>query len=371
MKQPVEQGPPVASSEEDLHDIASKVHHMHLDMADWPDSDPLLPSNSESVRHAEHIPGTAAGEFYRLPASIHDQAEVQQLMNRMRDGLAGIQKLADPQYDALTEYQESDEAWTARMLSYAPDPDQFQAGRMHSCLPVLVEYFKLTGNDSANARRVVSWIKQGIKFPFVGLDHASHVSTPERRKKLEAVRSMLKKAVGAEQVEQYLEGRTPSNVQFPNHKSAQVHASFVDAELAKAEAKGVIVEWPFAEPPTVINGLKVVEGKKLRLCINPMYINTFIEHKPVKYEGAQDLVDLLEAGDYVSTSDDKSGYWQLLLHPDMWQYMGIAWRGRIMAWRMAAFGVSILPWICTTLKQEVYRPLRSLGTRLGFLIDDR
>lgn len=79
---------------------------------------------------------------------------------------------------------------------------------------------------------------------------------------------MLAKAVGAEQVVAYLEGTTSSRVQFPNHKSAQSHEAFVDAELAKAEAKGVIVKWPFAEPPKVVNGLKVVEGKKNRLCIH-------------------------------------------------------------------------------------------------------
>ena len=145
----------------------------------------------------------------------------------------------------------------------------------------------------------------------------------------------------------------------------------LDAELAKAEAKGVIVEWPFAEPPKVVNGLKVVEGKKNRLCINPMYINVFMEYFPVKYEGVQDLVDIIQQGDFMSTSDDKSGYWQLPLHPDMWQYMGIAWKGRYMVWRMAEFGISALPWIYKTVKQEIYRPLRLRGVRLGFLIDDR
>ena len=286
-------------------------------------------------------------------------------------GVADIVKLQDPAYEATVEYQESDPDWSARMLACAPDPDLFQAGRIHACLGSWEEYFRATGNTSANAKKVLSWFRNGIMFPFVGVQHESHQRAPEWRKKLEVVRRMLTKAVGSEQVDEFLQGKTPGTVQFPNHQSAQTHAAFVDAELAKAEAKGVITVWPFAEPPTVINGLKVVEGKKNRLCINPMYINTFMEHLPVKYERLQDLVDLLQQGDLMSTSDDKSGYWQLPLHPKMWQYMGFEWRGRYMVWKMAAFGISVLPWMYTTLKQEVYRPLRELGVRMTFLIDDR
>jgi len=158
---------------------------------------------------------------------------------------------------------------------------------------------------------------------------------------------------------------------FTLHDPKVSHEAFVDAELAKAEAKGVIVEWPFAEPPKVVNGLKVVEGKKNRLCINPMYINVFMEYFTVKYEGVRDLVDIIQLGDFMSTSDDKSGYWQLPLHPDMWQYMGMAWKDRYIVWRMTAFGISVLPWIYSTVKQEVYRTLRLRGIRLGYLIDDR
>ncbi len=361
------------ASEEDLHDISSIVliRDIQSDMLNWEDTDPPMQSASSQLRPANQLSEVDNSAFFQLPASIKDQAEVRQMMELMRQGLADISKLQDAGYDAMAEYQESDEAWTARLLSYAPDPEQFQAGRMHSCLPSLQEYFRLTGNRSANAKKVLSWVRKGIVLPFVGLDHRSHDSAPEYRKKLEVVKRMLAKAVGAEQVVAYLEGITPSRVQFPNHKSAQSHEAFVDAELAKAEAKGVIVEWPFAEPPKVVNGLKVVEGKKNRLCINPMYINVFMEYFPVKYEGVRDLVDIIQRGDFMSTSDDKSGYWQLPLHPDMWQYMGIAWKDRYMVWRMAAFGISVLPWIYSTVKQEIYRPLRLRGVRLGFLIDDR
>ena len=53
---------------------------------------------------------------------------------------------------------------------------------------------------------------------------------------------------------------------------------------------------PFPEPPTVVNGLKVVVDKlpKLRLKYEPLDCNR--------------LQDLFGAGDFMTTSDDKSGY---------------------------------------------------------------
>ena len=310
-------------------------------------------------------------DFFQLASCIQDEQEVANLKQLMTQGLKDVDKLSNPAFDALAEYQESDAAWLERMLSYAPDPDQFQAGRMHACVGVLKEYFRLTDNTSANAKKVISWIDDGIKFPFVGVQHKSHDKAPHFHRKLEIVKQMLSKAVGSELAESCLQGKTPAPVHFPNHQSAQTNASFVDAELAKAEAKGVVTEWPFQQPPTVINGLLVVEGKKPRLCMNPSYINLFMQHLPVKYERLQDLVDLLHSEDYMSTSDDKSGFWQLPLHPSMWQYVGFEWRGRYMVFKMAPFGISVLPWIYTTFKQEVFRPLREKGVRMAFLIDDR
>ena len=46
---------------------------------------------------------------------------------------------------------------------------------------------------------------------------------------------------------------------------------------------------------------------KLRLCANPLYINIFMQYKPVKYEKLQDVVDMAEQGDYLISSDDKWG----------------------------------------------------------------
>ena len=174
-------------------------------------------------------------------------------------GLGMLWKLSNPSYTATDEYAESDAAWSARMVKLAPDPDQFQAGRMHSHATLLDAYFTLTDSLNANNKRVKTWIRHGIKLPFVGVGHKSHDRAAQQN--LEVVKRMLIKAVGSDAVSTHLQGSRPSPVQFHNHKSVQTYASFVDTELDKALAKGVIAKWPFPDPPTVVNGLKVVDDK--------------------------------------------------------------------------------------------------------------
>lgn len=126
-------------------------------------------------------------------------------------------------------------------------------------------------------------------------------------------------------------------------------------------------------PPSVVNGLKVVDDKptKLRLCINPMYVNLFMRYIQVRYERLTDLVDMLGPDYYMSTSDDKSGYWQLPLHPNMWQYAGFELDGATYVWLVLPFGWALACYMFSLVKSEVYKPLRQKGVHLAYLLDDR
>ena len=96
-----------------------------------------------------------------------------------------------------------------------------------------------------------------------------------------------------------------------------------------------------------------------------------MEYKPTKYEKLQDLVDMVEEGDFLISSDDKSGYWQMPLHPSMWEYVAFQFQGKVYTWCVNPFGVAQAPAQFTMYKQEVYRPLRQRGVRLSMLLDDR
>lgn len=174
--------------------------------------------------------------------------------------------------------------------------------------------------------------------------------------------------------ETFLTGSKPHQVQFPNHRSTQDHTDFVTAQINKCLTAGAVRPWPSDQPPpTVINGLRVVPGtagKKDRLCMNPMYPNLFMEIPALKYERVTDVAHYLQPTDFMFTTDDKSGYWNLLLHPSMYEYAAFEWHGKIYFWPALAFGFAPACWVYTTLKQELLRPLRERGINLSFLIDD-
>ena len=285
------------------------------DMTGWLDSDPLLDQNIFRSHTAQQFTGKP--EFFQPGPILQASQNTQHLHDMLSRGLSMLWKLSNPLYTAAEEYAETDAAWSARMVNMVPDPDLFQAGRMHGHVTLLDAYFTLTKSLNASSKRVKAWIRHGIKLPFVGVRHKSHLRAAHYKQNLEVVKHRITKAVGADNVGTHLQGSRPSPVQFHDHKSVQTYASFVDTELVKALAKGVIAEWPFPEPPTVVNGLKVWDDKlpKLRLCINPMYINLFLKYEPLKYDRLQDLMDIIGLGDFMTTSNDKSGYWQLDMHP--------------------------------------------------------
>lgn len=106
------------------------------------------------------------------------------------------------------------------------------------------------------------------------------------------------------------------------------------------------------------------------MCINPTYPNMFMKYEPLSYEQVADAAGYVQPTDYLYTTDDKSGYWQLPVHPDMWQYLAVEWQGTLYYWPSLPFGVAPACYIYTSLKRELFRPVRQAGVRLSFLIDD-
>ncbi|KAL0022738.1 hypothetical protein WJX77_009604 [Trebouxia sp. C0004] len=87
-----------------------------------------------------------------------------------------------------------------------------------------------------------------------------------------------------------------------------------DVGVAVTDAEGVVsleVEYVLLDCTNdMLRQIKRCDDKlpKLRLCINPMYINRFLKYEPLKYDRLQDLIDIIGPGDFMSTSDDNSGY---------------------------------------------------------------
>ena len=306
-------------------------------------------------------------EFYRMLKGDQAREGASQAMVK---AWATLQCLA-----AQPDWQPSMEGdWMEKLVRDLPDPSKFQAGQLRAHCEVWKGFFALAGNQTKAATQVLRWIKDGIHCPMGEVEHPGQQAAPFHKKKVGIVREMLQRALPrGMSVDAYLEGNKPKAIIFPNHRSTEVYKDFVLEELEGMRQKGVVKEWADVEEPVVVNGLRVVDDKapKLRLCLNPMYINLFMRYQPVQYERLGEMVQLAEEGDYAFTTDDKSGYWQCAMHPSMWKYLAFEVGGRIYCFTHLPFGVAPACFIYTMIKQEIYRPLRRIGLRLVALIDDQ
>ena len=344
------------------------------------DEEPLREGSLVDLRQDPLLLGEEGGEalippdaaFYRPAAHPLGAQQMEEAVGQMEVAWGRLKGLGlNPAWEPPDE---DPEQWLLSLKRDLPEPEAFKAGRLGAHAGVWEKFFQLAGNRTKAAKQVVRWLRDGVFCPFVAIDHPGQEAAPFHKKKLEIVRAMLRRAVpvGAD-VDSYLRGKKPQAVVFPNHQSTVTYGGFLREELEGMLRKGVVKEWAAPEPPVVVNGLRVVDDKapKLRLCINPMYVNLFTKYQPVQYERLSDIPHLATEGDYAFTTDDKSGYWQCPLHPAMWKYMAFAVEGRTFCFTHLPFGLAPACYVYTAIKQEIYRPLREAGLKLVFLIDDQ
>nr|AAM94957.1 reverse transcriptase [Volvox carteri f. nagariensis] len=303
--------------------------------------------------------------------SAHNAAG-REALQLLQEAWQRLQRLG--QQDAVDPRDEQE--FLEEVVRLLPDPEDFQPGRIRLHVAVWRAFFQAANEGRPLTDKQKQWLEYlrgGIQLEWVACDYPGQELAPERGRKLAIVREMLRVAAPDCDLDFMMAGDRPRAVQFPNHRSATQHHEFVTAELRKALDRGVIREWPADAPsPTVVNGLRVVEKDgKLRLCINPMYINCFLRYRPVKYERLAEVPSYLLPEDWLYTTDDKSGYWQLSLHEREHTYLAMRWRGQTLFWPHLPFGLAPACHLYTSMKLEVFRPLRQLGVRMSFLIDDQ
>ncbi len=173
-----------------------------------------------------------------------------------------------------------------------------------------------------------------------------------------------------------LTGCEPHPTDFGNHSSALLHADFVDAEHLRCAARGVVELWDPARhggaQPTAVSSLRLVSKAdgSLRMCVNLMYINLYIKYRAFTYDRLVDLSSMIDEGDYMFTLDDKSGYWQLCMHPSAQRFAAVRWRGETLAIPVLAFGFANACYDYSVLKRAVYSGPCAWGLLLSSYIDD-
>lgn len=267
-----------------------------------------------------------------------------------------------------------EEGWDQHFANTLPDAQTFMAGGLSRATAAWDHFFVLANTDEEGIREVRPWITEGVDWPMLPVFHKNHPHGPNRTKKINIVKSMLKRALppGTE-VTTYLQGPLPSAVEFGNHNSIQAHQQFATEEVQAMLSKRVIKRWTEEQQPVVINGLLVCTDKfpKLRLCLNPMYPNLWWEYKRLRYDRLHELVPLSQPGDWAMTTDDKHGYWHVPLHPSMWPYLAFKLEGVVYCFTHLPFGVAPACYVYTRIKEVIFAPLRARGLRILFLIDDQ
>eukprot|EP00798_Chlamydomonas_sp_ICE-L_P016041 gene16041-biopygen25037 len=230
----------------------------------------------------------------------------------------------------------------------AEDPQDFQAGGLRDRVDVWKAFFDLAGIPAQTQRRkqVVSWLTSGVNLKQLPVRHPSQLSAPFRAKKIRVVKALLTRVLPpGSLVDKYLENPEPLPVVFPNHPNTLVHKDFVEEEVKSLLSKGVIRR--------------------------PLYPNLFWEYTPLHYESLTDIPPISQPGDFAFTTDDKSGYFHVPLHPDMWKDLAFIWDGETFCFTHLPFGVGPACSVYTRIQEAVISPLRDLGLRIIFLLDGK
>jgi hypothetical protein len=251
------------------------------------------------------------------------------------------------------------------------NPEEFRAGGWTPYYEVWHALLAPHARERAAVKGLLLGIKQGIRWQLV--PPATQTRMPSHAAKLKRLSTMLTRYMPALKLSKVLNTAQPQALHFPNHASAAVYPSFVREEIQKLVEVGAVVQLPDGQRPLVVNSLGVADNKapKLRLVIDPIYPNLLMKYEQLRYEQLIDMTQYLEAGDWLTTTDEKSGYHHQALHPEMWTLLGFKHEGRHYVFTHMPFGVGPACKAYTVVKQEVYRVVRELaGARLTFLIDD-
>lgn len=253
-----------------------------------------------------------------------------------------------------------------------PDPDQFTAGGLTRYYHV----WKHLLGPYEQTRRNVKWLLQSIRtgVRWSTAVPQAQVRMPDHKAKLARVRRMITKQLGSRAADEMLASSVPQRLECPNHKSAADYPAFVQEAVAAAVATGAARELPPGEVPQCVHPIGVADNKapKLRLILDPAYLNVLLKYEPLRYEQLSDLSYQARPGDWATTTDEKSGYHHMPLHPSMWTLFGFQHEGRYYVYTHMAFGIGPACRAYTTLKQELFRVVRDRGAvRMAFLIDDQ
>lgn len=114
-----------------------------------------------------------------------------------------------------------------------------------------------------------------------------------------------------------------------------------------------------------------LDVSKSRLCHDERFLNLFVKDQPFKLDTLKEVPRIVNRGDQLIKTDDKSGYDHLLLSHSSRKFFGLTYDGWIMVYRTLPFGFKSACYIYQKLGMVLTSFLREKGILSLQYIDDR
>ncbi|KAG1453454.1 hypothetical protein G6F56_007571 [Rhizopus delemar] len=114
----------------------------------------------------------------------------------------------------------------------------------------------------------------------------------------------------------------------------------------------------------------VREKDKIRSILNCQRINQYIQCHYFKMEGVPVLRDIIESHDWICKIDLKDVYTVVPIHKDSRKYLSFLHQGMVYQYKSLPFGMSVAPRVFSKLMRFVIEPMRELGIRVVYYLDD-
>lgn len=118
------------------------------------------------------------------------------------------------------------------------------------------------------------------------------------------------------------------------------------------------------------NFFTIQEPNKRRPILDCKRINTFVQCSHFKMEGVPALRDIIRKDVYLCKIDLKDAYVVVPIHPLSRQFLSFRHQGAIYQYKTLAFGLSVAPRVLSKLMRYAIEPLRKLGIRMVYYLDD-
>jgi hypothetical protein len=166
---------------------------------------------------------------------------------------------------------------------------------------------------------------------------------------------------------------SPPSKMFGNSPSCKRFLPFIASTLEERLKQGsmrLLGRVGEVPPPQLVMPL-TVEPSKPRLCHDERFLNLWISDNPFSLDTLKDLPRLLQKGDRMMVSDEKSGYDHVLVSPESQTYLGVQFFGWYLVYTTLPFGFRASAFCYQMLGAAVSSYLREQGISNMQYIDDR